>query len=421
MISIDQRINLVFLGVAFVLLQTIHNLIKYQSLRLRTAKFLQLLVLLFPILDFKLPPAELNFKLFDAAILTFVLLNIRPLLTIFRSYIHRNAYVFFGILLALALISEFILQTLLFDFRLVLVGLLLLLIRFVVEEGFDIYNKILFPVFLWAVVFFGLQLIYGVDFTLYQSSNETSIRDLRYTSFAQDPQKLAQIMFMLAIVFLGRIFQDQKFSSLKYWLIISACLAIGLATGARAGLLGFALAFVFLYLNKISVKSILLLGVMSLAGVLVFEWIYSFQTFQRMNELNDALTGRMELFWLKGWMIFNENLWFGVGPGAFPDYVTLYHSDFTYGINGPIVDQPESGYLLWLCELGIIGTVCYVSLMVYVLTRKVGQNNAKPFKLAIVVWLVGFITVYSLSDVKVLFLVTLCIAMVLHQPKLESK
>ena len=412
MISIDQRIYIVFIGLVVFLFQTIHYLVKQPSVQIRIAKFLQMIVILFPILDLKLPPADLNFKLFDVAILVFVLLNLTSLLNYFKRYLTKFTLFFLGIMFLLAVFSEFPVNSLLFDFRLILLAILLMLIRIVVEHGYDVYTKVLIPVFIWALVFFVLQIIFGLDFSLYQNSNEASLRDLRYTSFAQDPQKMAQLVFMLAIIFLARLFQQQKFSSLRDWLIIVLCVIIGLATGARAGLLGFVIAFAFLYLNRVSVKSVFYLILFGVTGWLMFEWIMTFQTFQRMNELNDALQGRMEIFWLRALAIFNDNMLFGVGPGSFANYVTVHHSDFTYGINGPIVDQPESGYLLWLCETGIIGTICYVLTIIFIMARNTQSNKARPFKLALIVWLVGFITIYSLSDIKVLFIVVLCIAMI---------
>jgi len=412
MITTDQRVLLVFIGLVLIIIMSINNLVKYSSFERRIGKFLQLLVLLFPILDLKLPPAELNIKLFEASIAAFSLLNFTYLLKLVKTFQNSFIWIFLGTMAFLALYSEFKGLSLLSVVRLGLVVLLLAYFRMVNEAGMNIFKTILLPIVLWAILFFSIQLAVGVQFTLYQSINESSLRDLRYTSFSQDPQKLAQIVFMLAIIFLADAFQKEKLTSLRHWCIILACILIGLSTGARAALLGFILAFIWMFLNKISLKSVLFVFTSFLIVVFSFEWISSLQTFQRMTDIDSAYEGRMQLFWVRGFIIFTENIWSGVGPGNFLSYISHHHNDFTYGADEAVVDQPESGFLLWLCETGIIGAILYLILIIKVLIHKTQQNNSKPFKLSIIIWIIGFITVYSLSDVKLLFLVVLSMAMV---------
>lgn len=417
MITFDQRLFLVFTGLVLIVIMSINNLIKYRSFEIRVVKFLQLLVLLFPIQDLKLPPGELNIKLFEASIATFSLLNFSSLINIVKTYENRFIWIFLGTMILSSIVSEFIGLSLLAVFRLALVVILFFFFKVVKEAEIDVIRTMLIPIFLWALLFFLMQLLLGLQFTLYQNINENALRDLRYTSFSQDPQKLAQIIFMLTIIFLADVYQTVKLTSTKYWGIILTCIVIGLSTGSRAALLGFVFSIIWMFLNKISKRSVLLVLSTGLFVVLAFERISTFTIFQRMINVESDLEGRNEMFWAKGFMIFKENIWFGVGPGNFLSYVTAHHNDFTYGLNGPIADQPESGFLLLLCESGIMGAIIYLILLLKVLSHKTQQNGSLPFKLSIVVWIIGFITVYSWADVKVLFLFVLGIAMVLSSER----
>ena len=413
MISVDQRITIVFIGLIVSIVLTIHNIIKYHSFEIRVFKFIQVLILFFPIIDLKLPPSDFNFKLFDFALSGFSILNFKSLIFSIKNNKNNNfAWFFLATMFGLALLSDFVFDSVL---NVVRIGLSFILFQYLKISfclGRSIYKYFLIPIVLWVVFFFILQLMFGLQFSLYQNINETSLRDLRYTSLCQDPQKLAQLVFMLAIIFLSNVFQKGNWISGYNWIIVLSCILIGLSTGSRAPFLGFVMAFVVMFVSKINIKSLVALSLIYWIMSFSYEFVSEFQIFQRMNDINSSLEGRMQIFWVNGFMIFTNNIWFGVGPGNFLNYVSVFHDDFTYGANGGLVDQPESGFLLWLCELGIFGTLLMFFILYKALLKDIRFNNSKPFKLSIIVWIFGFITIYSLSDVKVLFLLLLSIAMV---------
>ena len=413
MISIEQRILIVFIGLLFSILLTLHNVLKYNSFEVRVFKFIQVLILLFPLIDLKLPPSEMNFKLFDIAILSFSILNFKSLIYSIKNNDNNNFALFFlALLLCLSFLSDFVFDSILNVIRYGLIFIFFLYIKIALSLSRDIFRYFLIPIVLWIILFYVLQLIFGLQFSLYQNINETSLRDLRYTSFCQDPQKLAQLVFMLAIIFLTTIFHNRKLNSRYSLLIVLSCVLIGLSTGSRAPFIGFVIAFMVMFISRINIRSIVVITIFYWFVSFSYEFISEFQIFQRMNDLNSSLEGRMQIFWAKGFMIFTDNFLLGVGPGNFLNYVKVYHNDFTYGAGGELVDQPESGFLLWLCELGIFGTLLLFYILFKSLLKDIRFNNAKPFKLSIIVWLFGFITIYSLSDVKVLFLLLLSVAMV---------
>lgn len=408
MIAIEQRILIVSCLAIISLLISAVDIFSKASFGQRCTRFLISIAFFFPFIDFKLPPAEMNIKLWDAMIFFFIAINIKSLHSQLQTITHKSVVLFVLFLCVLAVISPFFENSLFAILKFVMELIIVAIILIAIRHNSNIYSRIFEKIIVWALIFFILQLLFGLDFSLHHELNQISIRDRRFTSFSQDPQKLAQIQYMLAIIYLGWIFHSRNNLNIKNIFLILVCITIGLATGSRAGLMGFLLSLFLLFIVKFNIKTILLTVFGAIAMYISMDLIMSIPVFQRMNEFNNSFEGRFDFFWIKAFAIFLENFWTGVGFGNFAEYVSIYHSSFVYGSDGPTVDQPESGYLLWLVETGIIGGLFYLWFLIRILRKKVAIGM-RPFKLAFVVWMVGSVTIYSLSDVKVLFLVLFCI------------
>lgn len=410
MISVDQRILLVFTALIVVLVFAVRDLFVVPHLSRRCGNFLKLMVALFPLIDLKMPPSDLDIKLLEASIALFLVLNLTSFVRRIVVYLKRPALLFVVVLFALAVISSFPGYSVFAVLRFSMLLLLLVVIWIALESGFNVFRSVLNGIVIWAFLFFVLQLVFGVDFTLYQSVNQTSLNDFRYTSFSQDPQKLGQVVFMLAIIYIGNLYLNKRGGKWDV-LFALACIVMGFATGSRASLIGFSIVLLLMFMHRFNLKTVLLFLGSALGVYFLYDVITSLQVFERMNDFNDSFEGRLEIFWLKALEIFFEHPWTGVGPGNFYLYVSQYFNSFTYGPDGAVVDQPESGYLMWLTETGIIGTAFYLFFLIKALAKKTTEHRSRPYKLALVVWIFGFVSVYSLSDVKVMFLVLLCLAM----------
>lgn len=414
MISVDQRAFLLITATLIVSIIVLLDLFRYENELIRYRRFIFVLIFLFPLLDLNAPPIELNFKFFELALLIFVVINIRSLL-IGISRQKAGLILLFGIYVVLVgLTSEFPINSVMVILKLVLYYFLFHIFTSCLQNGWRPERNAILIIAVLAILFFIGQIFFGIEFSLYHSLNEVALRDLRYTSFSQDPQKAALIMYVLAIVLLGSgVFQKGHKEKVLCYSLFGLCVMIGFLTGSRATFLGFALSLLLFFLGKLNLKKVLLTVVFFVGFIISFDYVLSLPVFQRFSSFQESLDGRLTVFWLNTLTIFFDNLWFGIGYGNFPLYVETHMKSFTYGTTGITVDQPESGYLLWLVETGIIGAAFYVVFIVKTLYSKISEEN-RPYKLAIIVWLLGFTTVYSLSDSKVLFLVLLSVAVIFY-------
>lgn len=131
-----------------------------------------------------------------------------------------------------------------------------------------------------------------------------------------------------------------------------------------------------------------------------------------MLDVQQSLEGRVDIFWLEALNIFYTYPLLGVGHGNFAIYVFNFADYLTYG-NDIVIDQPESGYILWLVETGIIGFIFYISLLLKIMIHSNKTKDILQYKLALIVWMVGFISVYSFTDVKVIYLLFFLAALIL--------
>jgi O-antigen ligase len=108
-----------------------------------------------------------------------------------------------------------------------------------------------------------------------------------------------------------------------------------------------------------------------------------------------------------------DHPFFGIGIGNYAPYVFLHYPDQLLLINNEIVsfDQPESGYLLFLTELGGLGFLCIMLFALLPIMRSFffyfRSHNLQYILLisAICCWLIGFYSTYSLGDVRIMILV----------------
>lgn len=212
-------------------------------------------------------------------------------------------------------------------------------------------------------------------------------------------------------------------------LAVGAALAVGLAYGLRGKpwlQLGVIVGVPFLIYSlflTVSRGSIVAFAAVLLAGVLVggpmrrriaglavavavggvlFFGVFAHQDEHRLFESNGG-TGRVDI-WTVGWRMVEANPVIGVGAGNFPSSTVHYllapgaitRSDY-------IVDEPKvahNTYLNVLAELGVIGLVLFLSIVVYSLRSALraartfaaaGDIDMEIVSRALLVALIGFL------------------------------
>lgn len=412
MITVKVRGFLIILYVVIGLIIFALEVDKHKNFKKRCLTFIKYSILGFPLIDMNMVPSELNIKVFEFLTLVFFILNIQSFITKNKKYLSLIVLFFFISLIITGINSYFISNSLYATFK-----SLSYFLFFIIASKALLINKNL-PKFifnniaLWAIVFFGFQIVFGINFSLYNSLNEVALREFRFTSFSQDPQKMSQVMYMLAIIFLGNFFIKKENILSRNSLFFILTLVIGLSSGSKASLIGFVISLIILYFFRVSVRSSFFLLT---AFILVFLFIGEIQSltfFNRMLDVQQSLEGRVDIFWLEALNIFYTYPLLGVGHGNFAIYVFNFADYLTYG-NDIVIDQPESGYILWLVETGIIGFIFYISLLLKIMIHSNKTKDILQYKLALIVWMVGFISVYSFTDVKVIYLLFFLAALIL--------
>jgi O-antigen ligase len=280
----------------------------------------------------------------------------------------------------------------------------------------------------FAICFLLLQMAFGLKVSLVKTLNPNVIitNSIRYPGIFSDPQQFSQ--FLGACSFLCLIkFDDQKLPKINLVLFGLSVISI-MAAGGRAGLMGWILGLLFLlFFSKPKYKIAIVLS-----ALVIFFIALNFQDklsiFNRGSDLNETYDFRAGI-WEDAIEIFQNNLYWGIGLGNYGKYVFLHYPDQIWMINNELssFDQPESGYLLILTEMGALG---FASIFLFVLIPII-QSFFNFFKTkdlnfilmisSILCWLIGFYSTYSLGDVRIKILVGSIIAlMIVYRTILKS-
>jgi O-antigen ligase len=274
-------------------------------------------------------------------------------------------------------------------------------------------------VLLFSFVFLLLQYIIGPGFSFAKSVNINVAGGvaIRYPSFFQDPQKYAQFLSVLSFLVLVPRQHDKNSSKKLSILLAILSICALLLTGGRAGLGGWLVGIILLafFANPIY-RGQLIFVLVALGG---FAYVFQDQLpiFKRAD-LESSYVFR-QMIWNEAVAIHKNHPWFGIGIGNYANYVSLHNPDQFWINNNEITfyDHPESGYLKLLVEFGLPAFILllfmilytlYQSIYVYILTKNI---ESILYSAAIVSWLIGFYTVYSLGDIRIKLLIVLVLVL----------
>jgi O-antigen ligase len=266
---------------------------------------------------------------------------------------------------------------------------------------------------IFSFLFLCCQFIFGPSFSFAKSENINVAggASVRYPSFFQDPQKYAQFLAALSfLMIIQRKDSDNSSNTFGYLIAILSILALML-TGGRAGLGGWLIGLVVFLLFANAMYRIQLLFSVLLIGAVIFIYQDQIPIFKRAG-LEESYLFRQSI-WQDALLIHQDNPIVGIGIGNYANYVSIHNPD-QFWINGNEItyyDHPESGYLKILVEQGKFGfLLLFLMILVPVyhsfVTFAISKNaNHILFIAALISWLIGFYTVYSLGDVRIRILV----------------
>lgn len=264
-----------------------------------------------------------------------------------------------------------------------------------------------------SLAFLFLQIVLGLNFSLTTMENPNiTFESIRYPGIFQDPQKHAQFLSALAFIALIKKPGDIAYSKYSYYLFGGAVIGLFL-TGGRAALLGLVLGIFFIVLfSDTKVKFLGVIGIFAV-GAVVFSLSEYLIVFSRGESLGDSYAVRNAI-WQDAYKMYFSHLWLGIGIDNYSKYVEIYFPDQFWLVGGEKVffDHPESGYLKFLTELGTLGTA---GIFVYILSAivrglhtffvKVKDFNIIFLISALLSWFLGFYSVYSLGDTRIMILI----------------
>ncbi|MBO5866208.1 MAG: hypothetical protein J6Q73_09210 [Bacteroidaceae bacterium] len=398
--------------------------IAYQSLSHRSARkraytYLMLASALFPFLDLGMSVAGIPIKVFSVASTTFLIFNFNTLYKLAKRYYLIIIYAI--ILIITSLTSEFKSDSL-SSITDKLRPAIVFLATIMVFEGLDENNRLkLFAKYMKVPIimalFFGfMQVLVSINFSVFYS---VWAKDIRISSCFPDPQIAGCCIAILAAYTWHRYL---NFKKPLYLFIVILLAYIGLQTGSKAFLLGFVLSILtsFIFTRQKS-KYTIIIAIISIILILTQDYWSQLHIFERLSNAEESLEGRQEFYWLGAIEIFKYNWATGIGSGIFQQYIEKHNIPMIHQLSDGVevyASQPESGYLLWLDELGIF-SVIYIVIILYLVFKKYGNQYINISM--IIPWFIAFVSLYNLQSNMLIYILFMTLALMFQQSENQKK
>ena len=398
----------------------------------KNAFFILFIITLYPFIRINIIPSLIELSLFDFLVIVFYLFFYKEgKFNTKKEQIYRVTFTILigSIIIGFLTVNEFTLESaeLLIQFLSILLFAIVLMneLNHRREFIYEIIEMMKIPI-IFSFAFLACQLIFGVTFSISKQLNSNILSEIvvRYPSYFQDPQKYSQ--FLAASSFIMLIDTKKNRTSTTIGVITAMiCIVCILFAGGRAGLTGWVLGLIIVLLMGVGkYRKILLVSLVFISSIAI-AFSNNFSIFQR-EALNDSYSFRMSI-WTSAYDIYLKHPLLGIGVGNYANYVSVYKPDQFWIANNEIIiyDHPESGYLKFLIEFGSIGfCAIIVSILYPVVKGFIKYLKTKNIVLlflvcAIISWMVGFYSVFSLGDNRIMLLITLIICMLISESKYE--
>ncbi|PIT88715.1 MAG: hypothetical protein COU29_00490 [Candidatus Magasanikbacteria bacterium CG10_big_fil_rev_8_21_14_0_10_36_32] len=234
----------------------------------------------------------------------------------------------------------------------------------------------------------------------------------------------------LAVIFVLGLILYFYFSKTKWrililvgQLIILTGLLLSFSRGAWLAAVGGLLIFGLIAWNNLPfeftrrkfysqfVKQLAVYAVLVISLVTIYFPVFTnrFNTGNYLEYL--SITERQDQLNVAGQMI-SDNLFFGVGPGLYTNYLARYFVSPTYGVYQPV----HNIFLLALAELGIF-VFLFILVFVFWLIKKIGRAGPIYFSVLTVLFLAGFYDhfLWSLYAGQLIWWVVLALGLMLKK------
>lgn len=180
--------------------------------------------------------------------------------------------------------------------------------------------------------------------------------------------------------------------------ILLSGFAFGMLSSRSAQIIILLSGFLFIIFKKVNYKTVLQVVVIFFAVQLATP-----QTLARINRLFDkeaieeeATFGRA-MIWNGAWLAFQENKIIGLGPGVFfnksIEYISRTIEKSKFDTLEKTQYNPHNIFLVFLAEQGIIGTIIFLSLLIFLINYFIKEK-----KYLSLIFLLSVLIVSSLSN-----------------------
>lgn len=397
----------------------VYQSLSHRSARKRAYTYLMLASALFPFLDLGMSVAGIPIKVFSVASTTFLIFNFNTLYKLAKRYYLIIIYAI--ILIITSLTSEFKSDSL-SSITDKLRPAIVFLATIMVFEGLDENNRLkLFAKYMKVPIimalFFGfMQVLVSMNFSVFYSVWD---REARISSCFPDPQIAGCTTAILAAYIWSKYLNNKNALYLSVVILLAY---IGLQTGSKAFLLGFVLSILTSFIfTRQKAKYTIVIAIVGIVLILTQEYWSNLYIFERLSRANESLEGRQEFYWLGAIEIFKHNWITGIGSGIFQQYIEKHNIPMIHQLGDGIevyASQPESGYLLWLDELGIF-SVIYIVIILYFVFKKYGNQYINISM--IVPWFIAFVSLYNLSSNMLIYILFMTLGLMSLQTRTVVK
>lgn len=274
---------------------------------------------------------------------------------------------------------------------------------------------------LWiCVIFVGFQLIFGLDYSLSQFQNQNFFQEntgIRYPGPFTDSIAFSQFLSVLLLFVL--MFRPRRFDIIGIFVGVLGFIVL-LLNGSRTAPIGAVLGMLFVSFMTPGNRTKIVIRVVVILAIVLFVSLFidleKIALVKRLLLIQFAAEKRISI-WLKSITIFFAYPWTGIGFDNFSKVVLKFNPEGFWKTSEGAVPyiSPESGYLKFLTETGIVGFFVFSAFIVrtiieYVkaLRNRTLDHQSSSFIAAsfasYICILISQITVYTLIDPRILFL-----------------
>lgn len=381
----------------------------------RCYTYLYLQAIFFPIIDLSMNIGGIPRTCLGISSLLFVIINN----DIFHNINWRSQkliLILIGVMIFSALLSGNILHSL-SSIPGNLIGFVIYFAAYIALSSKEFSNKEaiarLFKLPIIYVIVWGLiQIFITPKFSLYHSF---WFKEVRISSCFLEPQTAGVAIATLFILVWNYLQNSRNNLAIVFCFLL---FLIGCLTGSKSFFIGLLVAvLVSSFWNKYKSKLFVSGCVMIIITIVSFNYWIDFPVFKRLLTMDKSLDYRQDIYWAYAVDIFRDNWFSGIGPGNFKSYVEAAKLPLQHFSEGKYIyaSQPESGYLLWLDEYGIM-SIIWLLLVGYVFTRK----GNKIINISLLIpWGIGFVSVYNFISMHIVFFVFLIASMIIKSKNIE--